>query len=68
MVKSGNNLLTYLKAFLSDTHQSMKMSGSDLKVNRNIYPDMIACDRMCLIGPKSGQLGPINHFLLEESQ
>ena len=46
----------------------MKTSGSDLKVNRNIYPDAVTCDRMRLIAPKSGQLGPINHCLFEESQ
>jgi len=26
------------------------MSDSDLKVNRNIYPDAVTCDRMSLIG------------------
>ena len=55
-------------SFLSDTHQSMKTSDSNLKVNRNIYPDAVTCDRMRLIGPKSGQLRPINYCLLEESQ
>ena len=59
--KNGNILLTYLKKlFSSDTHQSMKTSDSDLRVNRNIYTDAVTCD-MRLIGPKSGQLGPINH-------
>jgi len=38
----------------------MKTSDSYLKVNRNIYPDAVTCNRMRLIGPKSGQLGPIN--------
>jgi len=66
--KSGNILLTYLKLFSSDTYQSMKTSDHDIKVNRHIYPDAVTCDRMRLIGPKSGQLGPINHCLLEESQ
>ena len=46
----------------------MKTSDSDLKVNQNTYPDAVTCDRMRLIGPKCGQLGPINHCLLEESQ
>ena len=41
----------------------MKTSDSDLKVSRSIYPDAVTCDRMRLIGPKSGQLGPINHCL-----
>ena len=30
----------------------MKTSDGDLKVNRNIYPDAITCDRMRLIGSK----------------
>ena len=42
------------------------MSDSELKVNRNIYPVVVTCDRMHLIGPMSGQVGPINHCLLEE--
>ena len=58
--KSGNILFTYLKAFLSSDTQSMKTSDSDVKVNRNIYPDAVTCDRMRLIGPKCDQLGPIN--------
>ena len=36
----------------------MKTLDSDLKVNRNIYPDAVTCDRVRLIGPKSGQVGP----------
>ena len=44
------------------------MLDSDLKANRNIYPDTVTCDRMHIFGPKSGQLGPINHCLLEEYQ
>ena len=43
----------------------MKASDSDLKVNRNIYPDAVTCDRMRLIGPKSGQLGPITIVYLK---
>ena len=46
----------------------MKTSDSDLKIDRNIYPDAGECDRMRLIGPKMGQLGPNIHCLLEESQ
>ena len=38
-----------LKSFFSsDTHQSIKTSDSDLKVNRNIYPDavnVVGCER-----------------------
>ena len=41
-----------LKAFSSDTYQSMKTPDRDLKVNRNIYPYMVICDWMRLIGPK----------------
>ena len=29
------------KIFSSDTHQSMKTSDNDLKVNLNIYPDAV---------------------------
>jgi len=46
----------------------MKTPCSDLKVNRNIYPDAVIWYRMLLIDPKSGQLGPISHCLVEESQ
>ena len=48
-----------------DNHQSMKMSDSDLKVNRNIYLDAVTCDRMRLIGPWSGQSGPIIYLDLD---
>ena len=44
------------------------MSDSDLKVNRNIYPDALTCDRMRLIGHMCDQLGPISRCSLEESQ
>ena len=43
-----------------------KTSDSDRKVNQNIYPDAVTLGRMHLINPKSGQLGPIHHFLVEE--
>ena len=43
----------------------MKTSESDRKVNRNIYPDAVTFDRMRLIGPKSGQLGPITIVYLK---
>ena len=55
-------LKSYFSSF--DIHQSMKTSDSGLKVNPNIYPDAVSCDRM----RRSGQIGPINHCLLEESQ
>ena len=54
-----------LKAFLSDTHQSMNTSDSDLKVNRKMYADAVTCDRMRLIGPKFDQLGPISIVYLK---
>ena len=44
----------------------MKMSDSDRKVNRNIYPDAVTRDRMRLIDPKSGKLEPIHHCCLVE--
>ena len=67
--EKATTFFSYTKSlFSSDNHQSMKTSGSDLKVNRNIYLDAATCDRMRLIGPKCDQLGPINHCLLEESQ
>ena len=43
----------------------MKTSDSDLKVNRNKYPDAVTCDRMRLIGSKCDQLGPINIVYLK---
>ena len=43
----------------------MQTSDSDLKVNRNIYPDAVTCDRMRLIGPKCDQLGTINIVYLK---
>ena len=54
--KSSNILLTYLKAFFVRHWSEYETSDSDRKVNRNIYPDAVTCDRMRLIGPKSGQL------------
>ena len=42
------------------------MLDSDRKVDQNIYPDVVTRDRMHLIDPKSGQLGPIHHCLVEE--
>ena len=50
-----------LKAFFVGYSSEYKTSDSDRKVNRNIYPDAVTRDRMRLIDPKSGQLGPIDH-------
>ena len=44
----------------------MNTSDSDLKVNRNIYPDAVTCDRMRLIGPKCDQLGLISTVYFKE--
>ena len=55
-----------LKAFFVRHSSEYKTSDSDRKVNRNVYPDAGTLDRMRLIDPKSGQLGPIHHCLLEE--
>ena len=63
--KGGNALLTYLKAFFVRHESEYVTSDSDLKVNRNIYPDAVSCDRMRLIGPKCHQLGPINIVYLK---
>ena len=42
MLLQHEKAATYLKAlFSSETHQNVKTSGSDLKVNRNIYPDAV---------------------------
>ena len=43
-----------------------KTSDSDRKINRNIYLDGATRDRIHLIDPKSGQLEPIHHCLVEE--
>ena len=55
-----------LEAFLIRLSSEYATSDSDQKVNRNIYPDAATRNKMPLIGPKSGQLGPIHHCLLEE--
>ena len=44
-----------------------KTSDSGRKVNRNIYPDAVTLDRMRLIDPNSGQLGPIHHCVYLKS-
>ena len=46
--KSGNIILTYLKAFFVRHSSEYKTSDSDRKVNRNIYPDAVTRDRMRL--------------------
>ena len=53
------------KLFSSGTQQSMKTSDSDLKVNQNIFPDVVNVNRMHLIGPKCDQLGPITSVYLK---
>ena len=55
-LKGGKILLTYLKFFFVRHSSEYETLDSDLKVNRNIYPDAVAYDRMRLIGPKSVEL------------
>ena len=43
------------------------MSDSDRKLNRYIWPYASTHYRMHLIGIKGGQLGPIDHYLLEQN-
>ena len=60
------NYFEILKAFFVRHSSEYKTSVSDRKVNRNIYPDAVTCDRILLIDPKSGQLEPIHHCCLVE--
>ena len=64
--KKRQHYFDILKAFFSRHSSEYKMSDSDRKVNRNIYPDAVTRDRMRLIDPKSGQLEPIHHYCLVE--
>ena len=64
--KKRQHYFDILKAFFVRHSSEYKTSDSDRKVNRNIYPDAVARDGIRLIDPKSGQLGPIHHCLLEE--
>ena len=45
-----------------------KLEGNFIFQGGSTDPDAVTCDRMRLIGTKSGLLGPISHCLLEESQ
>ena len=60
--KNGNILLTYGEAFFLRHSSEYETLESDLKINRNTYPDAVSCDRICLNGPKSGKLGPNNQL------
>ena len=64
--KKRQHYFDILKAFFVRHSSEYKTSDSDRKVNRNIYPDAVTRDRMRLIDPKSGQLEPIHHCLVEE--
>ena len=64
--KSGKIVLTYLKAFFI-WHTSEYETSVGIYSLTKIYADEVTCDTMYLVGPKSDQLGPINHRLLEES-
>ena len=64
--KKRQHYFDILKAFFVRHSSEYKTLDSDRKVNRNIYPDAVTCDRMRLIDPKSGQLEPIHHCCLVE--
>ena len=64
--KKQQHYFDILKAIFFRHSSEYKASDSDRKVNRNIYPDAVTLDRMRLIDPKSSQLGPIHHCLVEE--
>ena len=64
--KKRQHYFDILKAFFIRQSSEYKISDSDRKVNRNIYPDAVTHDRMHLIDPKSGQLEPIHHCCLVE--
>ena len=65
--KKQRHYFDILKAFFIRYSSEYEASDSDQKVNRSIYPNAGTRDRMRLIDPKSDQLGPIHHCLLEES-
>ena len=60
--KGGNILLTYVKSFFVLPSSEYETSGSDRKVDRNIYPDAVIRDRMRLIGPRVAQEWPIRTY------
>ena len=64
--KKRQHYFDILKAFFVRPSSEYKTSDSGRKVNRNIYPDAVTCDRMRLIDPKSGLLEPIHHCCLVE--
>ena len=66
IAKKLQHYFDVVKAFLVRHSSEYKTWDSDRKVSRNIYPDVVTLDRMSLIDPKSGQLGPIHRCLLEE--
>ena len=49
--KKRQHSFTYLTACSSDTHQSMKTSDSNLKVNRNIYQNAVNVIGCVLLAP-----------------
>ena len=64
--KKPQHYFDILKAFFVRHSSEYKTSDSYRKVDRNMYPSAVAIDRMHLIDPKSGQLGPTHHCLVEE--
>ena len=65
-MKKRQHFFDILKASFDEQSSECKTSDSDRKVTQNIYPDAVTHDRMHLIDPKSGQLEPIHHCLVEE--
>ena len=59
--KKRQHYFDILKAYFVRHSSEYRTSDSDRKVNRNIYQDEVTRDRMRLIDPKSGQLGPIHN-------
>ena len=62
--KKRQHYFNILEAFFARHSSDYKTMDSVRKINRDIYPDAVTRDRMRLIDPKSGQLGPIHHCLL----
>ena len=65
-MKKRQHFFDILKASFDEQSSEYKTLDSDQKANQNIYPDAVTRDRMHLIDPKSGQLEPIHHCLVEE--
>ena len=51
-MKKRQHSFDILKVFFVRHSSEYETSDSDRKVNRNIKPDAVTCDRMSLIGPR----------------